>query len=275
MFRPSKLAFLIALQAGTALYAQAPAQTADTQQDGTAPVVVQGHPFSAIKYTRVVQTQPDGRLSVKQEAHHILLARDTDGNTFISGADQFGRQCDIPSLGKLPTCDLWSSSLFEPAKATMWHWVDGESADPTQLTQMDITEDQLAEAERLTSVISTPLFASLHPEAGEKLEDLGERTFEGIRSKGFRINRFYNVADGVPPRRVIHEVWASVDKRLVLQVIDGDPAGEETVSGLCHISLSPAPQLFQPPLNRIVRHWKDSSKYAGSDLEWLALWEVK
>ena len=43
--------------------------------------------------------------------------------------------------------------IFEPQAATMWHWTEGESGDPTQEVQMDLHEDQIAEAERLTCVL--------------------------------------------------------------------------------------------------------------------------
>ena len=73
----------------------------------------------------------------------------------------------------------------------------------------------------------------------------------------------------------IHEVWTSTKMRLVLRVVDGDPLGEETVSGLNYISLTPDPGLFTPPEGRILRHWKDGSDEAINDIVHLSQWLVK
>ncbi|RRA49353.1 hypothetical protein D1Y84_14760 [Acidipila sp. EB88] len=165
-------------------------------------------------------------------------------------------------------------SLFNPSIATMWHWGEGEFAEKTQIVQMDLTSDQMAEVERLTSVISIPLSTD-SPEPGVSFQNLGEHDFEGIPAKGTRIITIHAVPGSSSSTQTIHEVWFSSEMRLVLRVVDGDPAGKETVSGLAHISLTPDASLFEPPPNRIARHWKESSQYAAPDLEALTLWAVK
>ena len=107
------------------------AQENSREKDPFPPGIVTGQAFSAIKYTRTVRVQPDGRRAITAEGHHMLLARDGAGRIYMAGADPDGSQshCDIPSLGKLPPCDVWAPFLFEPDKRTMWHWTDGEIGD--------------------------------------------------------------------------------------------------------------------------------------------------
>jgi hypothetical protein len=63
--------------------------------------------------------------------------------------------------------------------------------------------------------------------------------------------------------------------RLVIRVIDGDPEGDEVISGLEHISLSPKSSLFQPPLDRILRDAKNRSWAADHNIADLADWFVR
>jgi len=241
--------------------------------DAWTPAVVTGAAFSAVRYTRTVRVQPDGSRITIAERHRILVARDADGRIFMSGADRAGDDCDLPSLGKLPICDYWELLLFDPSAGVMWHWSEGEIGDKTQLVLMDLREEQIAEAERETSVLERP--AEDPPEAGVSVQNLGERGFGGITARGVRTTVEEEEPEGRRRLR-IHEVWSSVKMRLVLMTIDGDPMGEETISGLCKISLAPDSFLFRPPSDRILRHWKDSSRYAASDIaDELSLWPVK
>ena len=137
---------------------------------------------------------------------------------------------------------------------------------------MDLKDDQMEEAERLTSVLPLPLHESSEP--GVTVQNLGERQFEGIRAEGVRTTTVHAGPDR-QARFTIHEVWISEKMRLVLRVIDGDPKEEETVSGLNHISLTPEPSLFRPAERAILRHGNNSSHYAGGDIRSLSEWLVK
>lgn len=194
MLLPSRLICFVTILAYVLIGGfTANAQSGETEKYLSMPAVIAGHPFSAIKYTRTVTVQPSGHRIVASEAHRLLLARDTIGSILLSGTDQVDEQCDIPALGNLKTCDHWTLSLFDPSNATMWHWGEGEIADKTQLVQMDLTSDQMAEAERLTSVIPTPPAPnSSEPEV--RVEKLGERDFEGIPAEGIRITTIHGLA---------------------------------------------------------------------------------
>jgi len=251
------------------------AQKLDDTKALATPMIVRGQPFSAIKYSATFKNVPGGRPVLKGEIHRLMLARNDGGALVISGADQIGESCDLPGLGDLPLCSYWETSLFQPDKNTMWHWSSGSVADRTQITQMDMQPSERLEVERLTSLIGVKPFSEIHADPDMKLEDLGQRDIEGVHAKGYRITTTTRAGDGLPPKHQIHEVWYSSELHLVIAMIDGDPAGEETIAGLIRLDRSPAPSLFQPPSDRIVRHWPDSRPYVGSDLQAFKAWETK
>jgi hypothetical protein len=231
--------------------------------NSSAPTIVTGEAFSAVTYMRTVRVQPDGSFLTLSQNHRIQIARDVDGRIFMAGADRAGDHCDLPSLGKLPPCDMWKIMLFDPVTGVMWHWGEGEIADQAQLALMDLHEDQIADVTRQTSLLASLPSDSSEPNV--KFQNLGEKDIEGVRASGIRTTLEQKDQDG-KVRLKIHEVWQSDKMRLVLMVIDGDPAGEETIYGLRKILLAPDISLFKPPTGRIVRHWKDSYKYAANDI---------
>ncbi len=257
-----------------AIYVQwAVGQTTSSNADTVTSTIVVGHPFSAVKYSRIVRVLPAGKTIVISEGHKLFLARDSSGLIFMATADRFGNACDLPSLGDLPLCDYWTAFLLNIKTRVIWHWSDGETADRTQLVLMDLRDDQIAEATERTSTSDEFLPGT---EQGPRVsaQDLGEKSFEGIKAKGVRTVVAHEGVDG-KPRMTIHEVWFSSDMRLVIRVVDGDPTGDERISGLDHISLAPEPSLFRPPEGRTLRHWKDNSEYADPDIDELSQWFVK
>jgi hypothetical protein len=71
------------------------------------------------------------------------------------------------------------------------------------------------------------------------------------------------------PKPTIHEVWTSAQMHLVLKVVDGDPHGDEVVSGLDHISLTPKSELFTPPTERILRQGKNPVHGMAALARWI------
>ncbi len=110
-------------------------------------------------------------------------------------------------------------------------------------------------------------------EPGVMVQRLGKRSFKGVQATGIRTTVTRAGPDG-KPASTIHEVWTSAKMRLVLRVVDGDPQGEETVSGLTAISLSPDAKLFQLPEGRSLRHWeeRDTRGFADADVRNLGEW---
>ena len=239
--------------------------------DPYSPAIVTGQAFSAVRYSRTVRVEPNGRRAIVREGHRVLMARDREGRIYMASQGMADKQCDLPSLGKLPVCDFWGPLLLDLGAKTIWHWTDGEIGDKEQLVQMGLRDDQFADAQRLTSELPKPLPDAAEP--GVTVQSLGERNFKGIRAIGVRTTVMRAGPDG-KPASTIHEVWTSAKMRLVLRVVDGDPQGEETISGLTAISLTPDAKLFQLPERRFPRHWeeRDTRGYADTDVRNLGEW---
>jgi hypothetical protein len=237
------------------------AQLPESSENKPSVSAITGQPFSAIKFTRTVHVKKDGTSVVVAEKGHALLARNTDGRVFMSAAEWKNGDCDLPELGsdlpnlkKLPLCDHWGLHLFDPNAGVMWHWLDGEIGDKVQYVKVSLSSEQVAAAERLTSMLPDPPPDIAEP--GVTVRALGEHDIEGVRATGFRTTTMHNDENG-KPKPTIHEVWTSAQMHLVLKVVDGDPHGDEIVSGLDHISLAPELELFKPPIERILRQGKD------------------
>ncbi len=240
------------------------------QADPYSPAIVTGQAFSAVRYSRTVRVEPNGRRAIVREGHRVLMARDREGRIYMAGQGMADKQCDLPSLGKLPVCDFWGPLLLDLRAKTIWHWTDGEIGDKEQSVQMGLRDDQFADAERFTSVLPKPPDSA---EPGVTVQSLGERNFKGIRATGIRTTITRAGPDG-KPASTIHEVWTSAKMHLVLRVVDGDPQGEETVSGLTAISLTPDAKLFQLPERHYLRHWgeRDTRGFADADVRNLGEW---
>jgi hypothetical protein len=199
-----------------------------------------------------------------------MVARDGDGRIFMTVSDlPNDESCDLPDMGTLPVCDHWDVIVFDPNAALLRHWLAGKIDDSTTYIEWVLDSDQVAVDERLT--VAPPVQPIEDGEPGVTMQDLGEQTIRGIPAHGVRTTTLHNEGTS-KPRVTIHEVWTSVNMGLVLKVVDGDPKGDETVSGLDHMSLAPAPALFKLPTDRLlIRH-----KYAffDGDRDFLANWLV-
>jgi hypothetical protein len=186
------------------------------------------------------------------EQRRALVARDEEGRVFMTESNNpTSDLCGLPDVGSLPVCDEWMVVIFDPKSARLWHWGTGERDEKTQYVEFDLNIDQVKEVEQITSPPPVQVIQENKPGVG--MEDLGERSFEGILARGSRTITFHSDTPA-KPSVTIHEVWTSVDMGLILEVVDGDPGGTETISGLDHISFSPAPVLFKLPTERILRH---------------------
>lgn len=249
------------------------AQELDTAGSTTSSTIITGRPFSAIKFTRKIHIEKDGTAVTIAERSHALVARNADGQVFMAdSAGSVNEPCDLPGMGTLPVCTIWRVLIFDPNEGVMWHWVDGAQADERQYVEVKLSGDQIEDAERLTSAISIP--RTDQPEPSVSTQDLGEQDIQGIPARGVRTITLHNDTKGVQ-KVMVHEVWTSDQMGLVLKVVDGDPEGDETISGLDHISLAPSRVLFQLPSERILHNWKNNSNYADDDVARLANWLVR
>jgi hypothetical protein len=249
-----------------------------TANDQSVPmaIAVTGHPFSATKYTRTVRITPDGSRTVIAERHSIGLARDSEGRIRIEGAETTP-ECERPGMLVLLRCPAVLVLVFDPSARILSDWLMGAESAP-EAGIHKLTPEQFAECERLTLSTAAVLSAMDPAEANIVTEDLGQKVIEGIATNGVRTTTMLLAEDSneKPTVKRIHEVWTSGEMKLVIKVIDGDPHGEETISGLKQISMTPDPSLFSPPNGyavydaRIVKfiHSWAADEYVRHMTEW-------
>jgi hypothetical protein len=170
----------------------------------------------------------------------------------------------------------------------MPHWGEGEfSGGGTVIIQM--TPTQIAKAEELTLNVHQNLNEPDAEDSSVTWKSLGQKEIEGVTATGVRTTTVHPPEyPGKTPTKTIHEVWVSTEMKLVIRVIDGNPHGVETISGLEHISQSSDPSLFIPhPREGPVMYYgnlhpqgadyyfKRKLEYADGDIRNLAEWEVK
>jgi hypothetical protein len=261
---------------------------AAANSDTTNAIAVVGKPFSAIKYSRTVKVLPDGKQQfIRNEQYPVQLARDSKGRVLLQTM-HVQPECDQPESPKPPICPYWLLLIFDPAKQTMTHWVEGEfSGGGTVIIQM--TPAQITEAAELTLNVHQNLNEPDAEDSSVTWKSLGQKEIEGVTATGVRTTTMHPPEyPGKTPTKTIHEVWVSTEMKLVIRVIDGNPHGVETISGLEHLSQSPDPSLFIPhPREGFVIYYgnlhppgadyyfKRKPDYANGDIRDLAEWEVK
>jgi|GEM_PF-6311402 len=229
--------------------------------ESVAPSESQIQPFSAIRYSRRVKVLPDGKVQfLRHELYPALWARDSDGRVRIQSIDFYG-ECDQPTAVVPPECDSWIELILDPVTHSMISWPSGWAGVHVAVL-ISLTTDQVNDLlDVQASGLPIPSPSEVDGLIDTVTVDLGEREIEGMRAKGVRTTTTYSPGQrgDKAPLKLVHEVWTSPELGTVVRVIDGDPRGEETVSGLEKISLQPSSSLFQKPDNYSSR--KIDSKY--------------
>jgi hypothetical protein len=234
--------------------------------------IVIDRPFSAVRYSRRVRIMPDGKPKfIKNERYPVQLGRDGDGRVLLQ-AVEVSPECDQPLMKKPPPCPVWAVEVLDLAAKTAIHWLEGEIAHRTAIA-IPLTQSQVD-----ASIISTSSMPEYPPSfdkeaANVSTTNLGEKVIDGVRASGFRTTAIFpagRIGNANPVTR-IHEVWRSADLVLVVRVVDGDPLGYETISGLENISLQPAPSIFQPPPGYEVQR-RTSFDFGDMDVQRIADW---
>ncbi|WP_124849329.1 hypothetical protein [Acidipila sp. EB88] len=237
--------------------------------------IVSGHPFSATKYSRLIRILPNGISQFLQnEAYPIKLARSDAGQVYLQSIESLEAPCDQLSQKVPPPCPTWDVIVFDPQSDMLTHWTEGEISSHAAVI-VKMTTEQSSEVERATSNMPEE---PVHVEEGGAMvtrEDLGKKVIQGVSADGFRITTTHKSSqNGKAATETIHEVWRSEELRLVLKVIDGDPAGIEKISGLEKVSLHPASTLFSLPEGFQVQSPNAVGIYAKDDLAAVQSWFV-
>jgi hypothetical protein len=235
----------------------APPTTNPATPDSANPGIVRGQPFSAIRYVRKVKTLPDGKQQfLRNHRYPVQLARDSEGRIHVQSVEP-KPECDRPELLKPPVCSIWSVLIFDPAARKVTAWPEGEIAAHVSVV-LRLSDQQVEDAENSTTTLPVYTPVSNWDGASFTTKDLGEKVIEGIRATGVRTTKEIPAGHfgNKDPIVTIHEVWTSPAMKLIVKIIDGDPRGEETISGLEHVSFAPDPALFQSPDGyEVQEHW--------------------
>jgi hypothetical protein len=255
---------------------RAPAQDAPPPAPhGNPPQLIVGHPFSAIKFARRIRVLPNGKQQFLRNLRYpTQIARDSDGRLMMQviHTDDLAPECDRLDLLQPPPCPGWGVFVIDPVAHKVTHWADGELASRTAV-DFPLTPARLHAAAESTSTLPDLPPAFTAQDGAPTTADMGDRDIEGIQAHGVRWTLHYdaNQDNRVVHRTRIHEVWTSASMQLVVRVIDGDPAGEETVRGLEKISQAPSPTLFRPPDGFRMQH-QLNDQYTDDDFENLKSW---
>lgn len=271
------LAVLFALVAPNAKARDSALRTTEKSQiDGPAWLV--GHPFSAIKYAWHVRVLPDGKQQfIRNDRYPIQIARDATGKLRMQEIDDndLDPDCDQPTKMVPPPCPAWTVFVVDPGAHTVSHWPEGEFAAHVALA-MPLSQSNLERTIRSTSELPE-VPAEVDSDASRvSTTNLGRKLIDGVTAVGVRTTVVYPVghSGNKAPLTRIHEVWVSPDLKLIVRVVDGDPQGIETVSGLREISLHPDPSLFQAPPGYEMQH-QVSDVWAEHDFDSLESWFAK
>ncbi len=145
--------------------------------------------------------------------------------------------------------------MFDPVTETIINWVGGGGTHITGISQL--TPAEVTELYEITSGLhlldSAPDDEATSAVTTSRISE--RRTLMALEANGVRTTSAYppGYSGNKLPITRIHEVWTSSDLNMVVRVIDGDPNGEETISGLEKVSLQPDPTLFQAPENNSIQ----------------------
>lgn len=214
-----------------------------------------GEPFRAEVKRRKVKIQPDGKQTVDES--HGVLARDSEGRVFSE---------QLPSQKIKATDGSYSStehtvSVSDPLAMTVMQWNDETETNPDSKT---VLKTALRPG---PGGAKPPVLDACQREKGttrsypngetQKIDDLGERTIQGILTHGCRVSTFIpaGAIHNDQPLTVTDDSWTSYDLRLTLLKLHRDPskAGDETMELLNIVLGEPDPALFQPPSDHQVR----------------------
>lgn len=254
------------------------AKPADAVPAGDVGAAVKGQAFSAVKYSRKVKNMPDGKQVILIEDNVMRVARDGDGRVRVDIAEG-APDCEGLGSVALEKCPARHVVLFDPALRNIVHWPEGQFAVRVSVViqlnggQVESAGDStLTLPEQETIVDSDGAIVTTVRLPGKRVDGV---MATGIRTTSVVPAGHFGNKDAITR---IHEVWTSQAMQLVVKVIDGDPSGEETISGLEHVSLAPDPKLFRSPEGYEVQdrnRMGDESQYAESDMAYLARWFVR
>ena len=223
---------------------------------------VTGQPFHAeVKWLKT-KTQPGGKQTV-QESRGVL-ARDSEGRVFSE---------QLPSEKIKATDGSYSFtqhtvSISDPLAMTVMQWNDGTETNPDSKT---VLKTALRPG---PGGAKPPVLDACQREKGttrsypngetQKIDELGERTIQGILTHGCRVSTFIpaGAIHNDQPLTVTDDSWTSYEMRLTLLKLHHDPAksADDTMELVDIVRGDPGPALFQSPPDYQVRDLEEERR---------------
>ncbi len=208
---------------------------------------VTGRPFHAEVNTRKVETKADGK-QITYESHGIL-ARDSAGRVLQEGLPS----PKVAVFGGATFMTL-SAKVTDPTTKLEFRW---DEMTKMVLKMRPLPHQIRAIAEPLDACEREQDRARSYPNGTtQRSESLGERTIQGILTRGCRVYTFIPAQPNVngPPRTMIDDSWSSTDLGMSLLRVHHDPSGEDETVQLDNVLLGePDSAMFQPPADYKVR----------------------
>jgi hypothetical protein len=248
----------------------------ETARDTPITGVIRDQPFSALSYVRTYVVGRDGaKRFTRNERYPMKVARNAVGCLRIDFVDNPQEACARLDVLVPAPCSDWSVAIFDLAHKAVTHWAEGERGYLGPVV-IQMSASQLEEAMHDTSEMPVPPPATPPDDPNLLVEILGEKLIQGVRVVGVRQTRTVRVDDSHLPIRSIHEVWVSPELKLVVQVIDGDPQKELTITGLDQVKRQVDETLFQPVTGYPVLSYPErASNLADDDVQHLSDWFVR
>jgi hypothetical protein len=223
---------------------------------------VTGQPFHAeVKWVKT-QTLPDGK-QIVQESRGVL-ARDSEGRVF---SEQLPSNKNKATGGSY-TFTRHTVSISDPVAMTVMQWNDETETNRDSKT---VLKTALRPG---PGGAKPPVLDACQREKGttrsypngetQKIDDLGERTIQGIPTHGCRVSTFIpaGAIHNDQPLTVTDESWTSYEMRLTLLRLRHDPskAGDDSMELISIVRGEPDPSLIQPPPDYHVRDLEEEGR---------------
>lgn len=225
------------------------------------PAVI-GQPFHAeVKWLRT-KTQQDGKQAVQES--RAVLARDSEGRVF---SEQLPSQ-KVKAADGSYTFTRHTVSISDPAAMTVMQWTDETDAIPDSkiVTKTALFPGPGGGRPPVLDACQREKGATRSYPNGEtqKIQDLGERTIQGILTHGCRVSTFIpaGTIHNDQQLTVTDESWTSYEMRLTLLKLHHDPskAGDDSMELISIVRGDPDPSLFQPPPDYHVRDLEEDRR---------------
>lgn len=216
-------------------------------------------PFHADVKMRRVKIHPDGTQTVDESQG--ILARDSRGRVLNEQLRSGGPDGADGSHSSKPH----AVSISDAAAMTQLRWDDVVPGSKTVLKTALRPIPQGRNPAPLDACQREKGATRSYPNGEtQKIEDLGERTIQGILAHGCRVSTFIPVGaiHNAQALTVTDDSWTSYEMRLRLLSVHRDPAnGEEDTMELDNIVRGePDPTLFQPPPDYQVRDLEEEKR---------------